>query len=328
MAHVVFLGLGFVVTVLGIAAYRPLAERFGIVAVPNERTLHAKATVRGGGVVVALVFLTGMGLLFASGELPARWFAALFVGGLVIALVGFVDDIVHLGTRVRLVVHGALGIWAVAWIGDLHLVGGGLGWLIYPISVVAVMWMINLFNFMDGIDGMAGSGALFLAVAAWLLADPSALSSPLLLLGVASAGFLVFNWPPAGLFMGDSGSGFLGYTFAVCILASVSVDQLSLCTWLVLLAYFLGDTTTTLLIRIATVDHWLGTHRSHAYQNLARVWDNHRRVTMLVIVFHLVWCLPLAIAATTWPSLGPVLVAIALAPPILLAAKYGPRYAG
>jgi len=323
--HTILFSLGFAATIIGVAVYQVIATRFGIVALPNERTLHAKATVRGGGIVIALVFLAGVVVLFAQDELPVRWFMALFIGGVVISGVGFVDDIVHLGTRSRLVIHFVLGCWAVLWIGDLQLDLPAM--LVFPVAVLSVMWTINLFNFMDGIDGMAASGSTYFCVAAvCLLESSSELRAPILLLGLASAGFLVFNWPPARLFMGDSGSGFYGYTFAVLILASVASGHLSLWTWIILLAYFLGDTTTTLMIRLATVPNPLGTHRSHAYQNLARVWNDHRRMTLSALALQLGWMLPLAIASVAWPSLGLVLAAVALTPPVLLAVKYGPRY--
>lgn len=324
--HAVLFGLAFVAAILGIAAYGRIAVRFGIVAVPNERTLHEKITPRGGGIVIALVFLAGIAVLFAQGHLPQRWFAALFVGGVVISVLGFIDDIVHLGMRVRFLIHAALGVWAVACIGDLDLLDGPLGLVLYPVAVVAVMWMINLFNFMDGIDGMAASGAAFFCAVAVALLGASALQAPLAILGLASLGFLLFNWPPARLFMGDSGSGFYGYVFAVCVLASIAAGQLSLWTWVIILAYFLGDTTTTLAIRIATVDDWPGTHRSHAYQNLARVWNDHRRMTLLVLAIQIGWSLPLAVASTRWVQAAPLLALLALVPPVALAVKYGPLY--
>jgi Fuc2NAc and GlcNAc transferase len=318
--------LGFAATALGIAAYARVARTFRIVAVPNERTLHAAPTVRGGGVVVAIVFLAGVLVQWLAGELFTRWFLALFAGGAAIATLGFVDDIVHLSTRLRLCCHLALAAWATGCIGD------ALGWGIPGelLAMVATVWMINLFNFMDGIDGMAGSGSLFFAVVSVVLlgwADAT-LSMTFALLAAASLGFLLFNWPPARLFMGDSGSGFYGYTFAVLAMITIEQGRISLWTWLIVLGYFVGDTTTTVVLRAARVPQFWGTHRSHAYQNLARVWNDHLRMTLLVCVVHAGWLFPLALASATWPALGPIFAATALAPIVRFAVKFGPLYAG
>jgi Fuc2NAc and GlcNAc transferase len=334
--HALFLLLAFAAAAAGIAAYRPLAARLGIVAVPNERTLHKGIIPRGGGAVVVLVFLAGLAVLYAGGELPVRWFLALFVGGAAVSGVGFVDDIVNLSTKTRVVIHAVVAAWAVACVGPVRSLDLGfavieLGPLGHALTVLALMWMINLYNFMDGIDGMATSGAVwFCLVAAAILEwqGGSPLATPLALLGAASLGFLLFNWPPARIFLGDSGSGCYGYVFGVFIVVTVSAGELSLWTWLILLGYFVGDTTTTLLIRMRRVPRFWGTHRSHAYQNLARVWQSHRRMTGLVLAVEALWLLPLAIASVRWPALGVALAAVALAPIVALAAKYGPRYDG
>ena len=329
-APLVLYGLVFVASVAGIALYRPLAIKRGIVAIPNERTLHQGVIPRGGGVVVAIVFLVSVVVLYAAGELPCRLFVALIVGGTAISVLGFVDDITHLGMRSRVLVHGALGVFAVVCAGELHLFDAPLALLVYPLAVIAVMWMITLFNFMDGIDGLAAAGSTVSCVTAITILEwqgSSSLTIPLAILGVASLGFLCFNWPPARLFMGDSGSGFYGYVFAVFVLVSLASNQLSLWTWIIILAYFIGDTTTTLAIRIATVNRPSSPHRSHAYQNLARIWSNHRRVTMLVITFQLVWLLPLAILSVGRPGAAPLLALLAIAPVVAFTVKFGPFYA-
>lgn len=333
--HLPLLALAFAAAVAGTAGYRLVARRFGIVARPNERTLHTGIIPRGGGAVVVLVFLAGAAFLHLVGELPARWMLALAGGGLAVAVVGFVDDIANLSTLARVVAHLIVAVWATAILGGdmLRALGfsGALLYLGYPLTVLAVMWMINLFNFMDGIDGMETSGAVWFCLGAVVILElqgGSPMSPLIALLGLASAGFLVFNWPPARLFLGDAGSGFYGYAFSVFVLVTVGGGLISLWTWAILLGYFIGDTTTTLLIRMKRVKRFWGTHRSHAYQNLARVWNNHRRMTSLVLAIDLFWLAPLALASIVWPALGPVLAAVALAPIIGFAIKYGPLHDG
>lgn len=318
------LAVAFFATVLGIMVYARIARALGIVAVPNERTLHAKPTVRGAGIVIALVFSIHVLARYLGGELSCTAFVPLFAGGGAIAILGMIDDVVQLSTRMRLMAHLGGALLAVAVIGEPF----GLGWLGLAFVVLALVWMINLYNFMDGIDGMAASGGMFVGIAAGLFLWNAGSSFSLLplVLGTASLGFLMFNWPPARLFMGDSGSGFYGYAFGVIALLTIHEGTLSLWTWIILLGYFVGDTTTTLAIRIATVRRFWGTHRSHAYQNLARIWSDHRRMTLLVIVVEVVWLLPIAAASVACATAGPALAAIALAPIVLFAFKYGPRH--
>jgi Fuc2NAc and GlcNAc transferase len=284
---------------------------------------------------VSLVVLVGLVVLHARGALPERWFLALVIGGVVTVAVGFADDVKSLSARLRLLVHVAVAAWATACLGgipsiDLGITSLELGSLTYVLTGFGVVWMINLYNFMDGIDGMATSGAVFFSAAAVAILEwqgGSAMSLPLALLGVASLGFLVFNWSPARLFLGDAGSNFYGYAIAVIVLITVVNREISFWTWVILLAYFLGDTTTTMLIRVFTVKQWWGTHRGHAYQNLARVWANHRRMTSLVIAIHLGWLAPLAAASVVWPRYQVPLALLALAVPVAMAVRFGPRYA-
>lgn len=314
--------------------YGKLATRLGIVAVPNERSLHQHDVPRGGGVAIAAPFLVAMVVLYAAGELPLRWFLALFGGGAVLAVVGFIDDVVEVSARLRILLHAALAAWALGCLGgapalDLGFATVQLGAAGLALFGLGLVWMINLYNFMDGIDGMAASGSVFIcACAASLLiaARSPAIGVPVAILGAAALGFLCFNWPPARLFMGDTGSAFQGYVFGVFVLLSMATGALSPWTWIILMGYFVGDTTTTTLLRILTVKRWWGTHRGHAYQNLARIWRNHRRMTLLTLAVDGLWLLPLALASVRWPHQAMGIAALALAPIVGFTLKFGPLY--
>jgi Fuc2NAc and GlcNAc transferase len=147
----------------------------------------------------------------------------------------------------------------------------------------------------------------------------------LALLAACSLAFLVFNWPPASIFMGDSGSLFLGYSFGVLIAITVTSGIISVWTWLVVFGYFAGDTTTTTLVRILTIRRWYGDHRSHAYQNLARIWGSHLKVVRGVTLYHILWLLPLAIWSALVPPTAPLAAVLAFAPAVYWALRYGPR---
>ena len=183
---------------------------------------------------------------------------------------------------------------------------------------------------MDGVDGMLASNAsLFSLVGAsallWL--GHSSVSVTLILLAASLAGFLIYNWPPAKVFMGDSGAGFIGYTLAVIALYSVSEGMLNFWTWIILMGYFVADTTTTMVIKIATVPGWFyEEHRSHAYQQLALMWKDHRQVTLAVLGITMFWMVPLALLSLRLQQNTVIIAMIALAPVVTLTLLRGPLF--
>ena len=137
---------------------------------------------------------------------------------------------------------------------------------------------------------------------------------------------MLFNWPQASIFMGDTGSIFLGYIFGSFILITVIKNEISIWTWLVLFGYFFADTTVTQIARIILVKKFYRPHRSHAYQNLARVTGSHLKVTCGVIIFNIVWILPLALWTIFRPDMEIVAAFLAITPGLVVAYKYGPVY--
>jgi Fuc2NAc and GlcNAc transferase len=254
------------------------------------------------------------------------------LGGSVVALVGFIDDRRPLPAAVRLVVHFVAAGWAIAWLGGLpplrigtHVVS--LGAMGYLLGVLGIVWTVNLFNFMDGIDGIAGSEAVFVTwgaaflqlVAGSLGADAMAAA----VFGAACLGFLVWNWPPARIFMGDVGSGYLGYVIAVLALATTRTNPVGVWLWLILGGVFFADASVTLLRRWLQGERVHEAHRSHAYQWLSRRWGSHGLTTGLVIALNLLWLLPCAGLLLRQPGQSLWLVAAALVPLALLAAAAG-----
>jgi Fuc2NAc and GlcNAc transferase len=314
-----------------VLSWKSLALRLRIVAIPNERTLHVGAVPRGGGIVVASVWLALLALLFSNDQVAQGDFLALFVGGAVVAILGIVDDVVDLKASLKLLVQIVAVIWGLSWVGGmpdfvLPFAPEDLEWLGFLFGTLALLWAISLYNFMDGIDGMAGSGAVFMSVTMgtflWLQGN-TPFAALCFLLAAACAGFVWFNWPPAKLFMGDAGSGFLGYVFGLLMLASVREEPTLLWVWLVIMGYFLTDTTTTLLLRMIFVKPFYGTHRFHAYQSLARRTGNHLKVTSGVLLVQVLWLLPLAILAFRFPEYGPWVFLVAVAPLVVFCATQG-----
>lgn len=287
-------------------------RRYGLkklLDVPNERSSHAQPIPRGGGIAIVLSFVAGALVLWAQDAMPDRLMLALVAGGGLVAAVGFWDDHVNLSARLRLALHVAAAIIAVALLGPVQHVPLGNetwivpGWIAWPVSVIAVAWLLNLYNFMDGIDGIAAGEAVSVALAAALIAGLIDARVPgLLLLAAAAAGFLAMNWPPARIFMGDAGSGFLGYVFGVYLLFSAGADARFVWVWVILLAVFWIDATITLARRAAAGERWYAAHRTHAYQHAAVRCGRHLPVTLAVIAINVLALLPCAALAALWPQ--------------------------
>jgi Fuc2NAc and GlcNAc transferase len=252
---------------------------------------------------------------------------ALLIGGLLVAGIGLIDDRYGLPAGIRLAVHLAAAIVAIEYVGVPPLRLGehviAPSWVGYLLSVTAIVWSLNLFNFMDGIDGIAASEAAFVSSAAACIAwfshaAPASIAGPLVV-AAACCGFLLWNWPPAKIFMGDVGSGYLGYAIAVLALDAAQRDSAAIWWWLICGGVFFVDATITLIRRGLRRERVLEAHRTHAYQWLARRWGNHARVTLAVMAANLFWLAPWAFAAAAYPYLAAYFTVAALAPLIFVA---------
>ncbi|MEO6221658.1 MAG: glycosyltransferase family 4 protein [Vicinamibacterales bacterium] len=267
--------------------------------VPNARSSHRVATPRGGGGSIVIASTLALAWWAWAGDSPAL--AGVLAGGLIVAGVGFLDDHRPVPPIVRLVGHSIAAGLAVSSL-DAASAGSGQSSLMPgiagdAIAVFLVVWLINLTNFMDGIDGIAGVQAVTIcAVGSALTAVTSPETGHWIepaVLGAASIGFLVWNWPPARVFMGDVGSGYVGFMVAVLTLRSISVAPVLGWCWLILSGVFMVDATLTLACRAARGDRLFEAHRCHAYQHLALA-RGHRAVTLLVAAINLCWLTPVA----------------------------------
>jgi Fuc2NAc and GlcNAc transferase len=268
----------------------------------------------------------------ARGVVSPALLIALGGGGLAVAVVGYLDDRYQLSAGVRLAVHFAAAVWALAWLGGLPALTFGtrtieLGLAGYLIGSLGIVWTLNLFNFMDGIDGIAASEGGFIAwggVALALVGGIEAGAAPVsAAFGAACLGFLLWNWPPARIFMGDVGSGYLGFVVAIIAILAAKQNASALQAWLILGGVFFADATVTFVRRLLRGEKVHVAHRSHAYQWLARRWGSHLRVTVCVLALNFAWLLPIAWAAIRYPSLAGWLVLLALAPLAIIVAFAG-----
>jgi len=282
-------------------------------------------------VAIVLTFLLALLLLGTGDFIESRLTWALLGAGAGIAILGFLDDHGHIAARWRLLGHFVAAIWALFWLGGLPAlpifgITIELGWFGHALAAVYLVWLLNLYNFMDGIDGIASVEAICVCLGGALLYGlTSGVNSETgvpLLLAAAVAGFLFWNFPPARIFMGDAGSGFLGIVLGVLSLQAAWVAPELFWAWLVLLGVFTMDATFTLLRRLLRRDRVYEAHRSHAYQYAARHFGSHLPVTLAVLAINVLWLLPVAIWVAIGDMDGMSGLLIAYAPLALLAWKY------
>jgi Fuc2NAc and GlcNAc transferase len=317
----------FGASLLGSGIVRRYALRANLVDVPNSRSSHAVPTPRGGGLAIVLPFLAA-GLLLTGLSLLDRNTMLALGAGAAIAWIGFLDDRRQLSAKLRFAVHLAAAIIAVAVLGGISAgIFGGYGrseyWVGSAAAVFVFAWATNLFNFMDGIDGLAGSEAIFISTAGailnWLNGGDTGLTVAMSCLSAATLGFLPWNWPPARLFMGDVGSGFLGFTLTVLAVSASRRGGVPIEVWGILAGVFLVDASVTLIRRIARGDTWFEAHRTHAYQHLAVRWRGHLPVTLLACAINVGWLFPWALYAANHQRYALLCMTSALAPLVLFA---------
>ena len=274
--------------------------------IPNERSLHTVPTPRGGGAAIVLVFIAAIIFLLATDYVETKNAVILIGCGAIIALTGFLDDRQLLShARSRLALHFVAALIAVSALGGLPTLpvfgtDVSLGFFGGVLATVYLVWLLNLFNFMDGIDGISGAEVVSVCGAAAFLIHRTThdygIASLPLALAAATLGFLIFNWPPAKIFMGDVGSGFVGFAIGIFSLTTAdSVGSLGW-VWIILLGVFIVDATVTLIGRLIRKQKPHVAHRSHAFQHLALRFGSHKKVTIGVVIINLVWLFPIAFA--------------------------------
>jgi UDP-GlcNAc:undecaprenyl-phosphate/decaprenyl-phosphate GlcNAc-1-phosphate transferase len=309
------------------------AVRFGFTDLPNARSLHLQPTPRGGGVGFAFVVPIAIACSMVLFATPVRTpHAVLLTAASALALVSLADDRWGLPQFVRFVAQfaaaGAL-VSAGIVLREIEIPGGrtyALGAGAVPITVGWIVFLTNIYNFMDGIDGLAASQAIVCALAMSALAlcaERSDLAIALTVLAAGVCGFLALNWPPARIFMGDVGSTFLGFLFAgwAVLTGGEARDPLPFIAWVAVLSPFLFDAAYTLVRRAVRGEPLHQAHRTHLYQQLVRGGWSHARTTclyaalaisasVLVILYYCLQLLPAGIflTAVLLPSTVPLIV--------------------
>ncbi|KGF66197.1 MraY family glycosyltransferase [Pseudomonas lutea] len=306
---------------------RRYALHKSLLDIPNGRSSHTVATPRGGGVAIVVSYLVALVWMLSSGLMARDPFLAMFGAGVLIAALGFLDDHGHIAARWRLLGHFLAAAWALFWLGGLPAIdvfGMTLarGLVVNVLAAFYLVWLLNLYNFMDGIDGIASVEAICVCIGAAIIYALSGFATLMwlpVLLACAVAGFLIWNFPPARIFMGDAGSGFLGIMLGCLSLQGAWISSQFLWVWLILLGVFIVDATVTLIRRLIRGDKVYEAHRSHAYQFASRRFGKHLPVTSAVGVINLCWLLPVAVGVARFGLDGALGVIIAYAPLLVLA---------
>jgi Fuc2NAc and GlcNAc transferase len=323
----VVLIITFAISYVMVGYVRQVALDRNLVDIPNERSSHLVATPRGGGIAIVISFLIAISALAVIHLVTVKIWLALVTSSCVVAGVGHVDDRRPLRASMRFSAHviaASFVVFTVGGIPEPELIKWGLRgfWLGSGFSVLVLVWGTNLFNFMDGIDGIAGSESFFISAAGgwlnWLNGGDPGVTAVLLSLSAASVAFLLWNWPPASVFMGDVGSGFLGFIVSALLMLSSRTGKVPVEVLPILGGVFLVDATTTLLRRIFRGERWYEPHRTHAYQVLARKLGGHKPVTLIVIAINLFWLLPWAYAVNRFPANSHFCMIAALLPLVIL----------
>ena len=255
--------------------------------VPNERSLHDHPIPHGGGIAFTSAWYIGITVLYFAGALERNLYLALICGS-VVAVVSLADDIFGLKPIYRLLVH-FMAACAVFWLLDglrpliLPEIHFNYNFIVYPIAIIGMVWFINLFNFMDGVDGFASVEAICIALVLFIISG----NTINLLLISCVAGFLCWNWPKAKIFMGDVGSTQLGFILVVLGIYFHNHFDFSIINWVMLSSPFWFDATLTLYRRWRNGEKLSEAHRKHAYQRIVQGGYSHKRTIYALMVVNL-----------------------------------------
>lgn len=318
-------GGGLVLSLLLTSLYLPVARRWQFLDTPNARSAHTQLTPSSGGLAIAAAFL--LSTLMAAGMmvpgLSVELFVLLGTSVTVVCGLGAIDDFRPLSIAVRMPIF--LGVSAVTvYVFDPLFPAWGVFAL--AVEVLAFAWLLNLYNFMDGIDGIAASQTVLVALGLAVVGTSRGAAEEFVLTCMMAAtcyaAFLRLNWAPARLFMGDSGSLSAGYIIGFLGLWGVQEDWLPMASWCLLMSPFLLDTGVTLLRRTWHRERLTHGHNKHYYQRLSRHLGNHQLVVKRLILLQLFWLMPLAWLESLQLAVDWTFALVGLFPQLLLIVKY------
>ena len=296
--------------------------------IPNERSSHSMPIPKGGGLSIIILLIITTSPLFYFQMISREIFLSIIIGMFIVSIIGLIDDYKNLPILIRLFGYTIGAIIALYFIGGVNSLFesnhnffkccdiniskfGGIGPFL---AVLFVLWLTNLYNFMDGTDGFAAIQTICVSLFCSFLfysSDNYALVIIMLCMTSSTIGFLYWNWAPAKIFMGDVGSCSIGFFFGLITLYSAKEEIIPISIWLILLAPFIGDATFTLIKRIIKKEKWYEAHNSHAFQKLFQHGLSHRQLTFGLIITNLFVMWPLAILTQIYQNYDLYIVILA-----------------
>lgn len=254
-----------------------------LLAIPNERSLHEVPIPKGGGIAIVLAWYIGLSVLYFTRIIEKDLFLSLGTG-ILIAVISLLDDIFGVKPVIRLLVHFAAAILAFYFLNGLRpliipQLNFNYNYFVYPVAIIGIVWFINLYNFMDGVDGFVSVEAIIISSVLFVFSW-----NPVTLLLISCVGgFLCWNWPKARIFMGDTGSTQLGFILVILGIYFHNKLDFSILNWIMLLSPFWFDATLTLFRRWKNGEKISEGHRKHLYQRLVRMGYTHEQVNYFLI---------------------------------------------
>jgi UDP-N-acetylmuramyl pentapeptide phosphotransferase/UDP-N-acetylglucosamine-1-phosphate transferase len=260
-----------------------------ILDIPNARSSHSQPTPRGGGIAIVFAWYTGIFILYFFNLIESGLFFAI-ISGFVLAIVSFLDDVITLKPWIRILIQlitVVCGLYfldgfKVFYINDFK---AAIPYAFNLVIIIGAIWFINLYNFLDGIDGYASVEAIAIASGIYLITG----NFVMLILICSVLGFLIWNWPKAKIFMGDIGSIQLGYLFIILSIYLNNNQEFNFIGFLILSSLFWFDATTTLYRRWRNHEKLSEAHRKHAYQRIYQYGFSHQKITLIAIFLNIIF---------------------------------------
>jgi UDP-N-acetylmuramyl pentapeptide phosphotransferase/UDP-N-acetylglucosamine-1-phosphate transferase len=266
-----------------------VAVKKNIMDIPNQRSSHSQPTPRGGGLAIVASWYAGLTALRIMGLIENSLFLAL-ISGFVLAAVSFIDDVYDIKPSIRILaqlITACAGLYFIGGMKLIYLHGLKMEYslILSLIAVIGIVWFINLFNFLDGIDGYASMEAILVAFGMFIVTGNPTLS----ILIFATLGFLIWNWPKAKIFMGDIGSTQLGYILIILGIYFNNAIQLNIIGWLILTSLFWVDASVTLFRRWRNHEKLSIAHKKHFYQRIVRFGLTHKETDLWLVLVNIIF---------------------------------------
>lgn len=265
---------------------KQIATRLSVIDIPNERSSHKTPTPRGGGLAIVISWYVGITILFYFNFIDNHLYYAL-LSGAILAIVSLIDDVTDLSPVVRLLAQITTAVTAFIFLNGINPVeifgfAMNINFIIYPVVIIGMVWFINLYNFLDGIDGYVSIEAILVSVILFIFSG----NNILLILIACVLGFLIWNWPKAKIFMGDVGSTQLGFILVVLGIYFHNQQEFSILHWLILTSPFWFDATFTLFRRWRNKEKLSQAHKKHAYQRIVQAGFSHLKADLWLVIIN------------------------------------------